>query len=361
MEKRWEWLDAENAGQLVKFDLLRLFVILFREGMQKRLSLSTCNVLVVGCGNLGRWHIKGLETSKQDVTLFVADHSQAAMQSLATFVEKHMERPSNVHVVGVVLSDTDLSGLPQLNLVIVATTAKDRLLLMQSLQRSISADFWLIEKVVEQTSENMRRLVALMQGQSCFVNHPRRMMPLHQKLMYDLAGKQKVQLVCRGPENIGIASNTSHFIDLLIWWAGASPTYINTDKLAQSWYQTKRPGYWDVSGTLEIAFDNAYALKFISHSDFDQFSLEVHIGDELYCEVLESENIIKYCDTTCKTASMLSQSKMTGLLLDKLIAEGRCELPELWQSVQHNILLIEALREHWRRCGAFEHDALPIT
>lgn len=323
--------------------------------------MSACNVLIVGCGNLGRWHIKGLETSKRDVTLFVADHSKVAIKSLDAFVEKNMERPSNVHVVKIDLTDTNLSGLPNLSLVIVATTAKDRLRLMQALQRSISADYWLIEKVVEQTSENISRLASLMNRRSCFVNHPRRMMPLHLKLMYELVGKQNVKLICRGPENIGIASNTSHFIDLLMWWIGATPTYINTDKLEQDWYQTKRAGFWDVSGTLEIEFDKASTLKFMSYSDFDQFSLEVRISDKLYCEVLESENLIKYSDSTCVTASMLSQSKMTGLLLDKVIAEGRCELPELRHSVQHNILLIEALQEHWRRSRAVEHDMLPIT
>jgi len=81
----------------------------------------------------------------------------------------------------------------------------------------------------------------------------------------------------------------------------------------------------------------------------------------LYCEVSESENFIRYNDATCATASTLSQSEMTGLLLDKLIAEGLCELPELRHSVQNNILLIEALQKHWRRYGAAEHDTLPIT
>ena len=323
--------------------------------------MSASKVLIVGCGNLGRWHIKGLETSKHDITLFVADHSPMAMQNLATFLEEHMRRPSNVHVVKIGLSDRDLSGLPKLDLVIVATTAKDRVNLIASLQRSISADYWLIEKLVEQTSENMRRIVVIMQGQTVYVNHPRRVMPLHQKLFSDLAGIQNVKLICRGPETIGIASNTSHFIDLLSWWCGGEPTYIKTDKLMQNWYQTKRAEFWDVSGTLEVEFDNASALKFTASSDFDKFLLEVQIDDELYCEVLESENLIKYSDRTCATVSTLSQSEMTGLILDKVIAEGQCELPELRHSVQHNILLIEALQEHWRRYGVVKHDIMPIT
>ena len=188
--------------------------------------MSASKVLIVGCGNLGRWHIKGLETSKQDVTLFAADHSPMAMQNLTTFLEEHMGRPSNVHVVKIGLSDRDLSGLPKLDLVIVATTAKDRVSLISSLQRSITADYWLIEKLVEQTSENMRRIALIMEGQTVYVNHPRRVMPVHQKLFSDLAGMQNVKLICRGPETIGIASNTSHFIDLLSWWCGGEPTYI---------------------------------------------------------------------------------------------------------------------------------------
>ena len=323
--------------------------------------MSASKVLIVGCGNLGRWHIKGLETSKHDITLFVADHSPMAMQNLTAFLEEHMRRSSNVNVVKIGLSDRDLSGLPKLDLVIVATTAKDRVSLIFSLHRSISADYWLIEKLVEQTSENMRRIAVIMQGHTVYVNHPRRMMPLHQKLFSDLAGMRNFNLICQGPETIGIASNTSHFIDLLSWWRGGEPTSIKADKLAQNWYQTKRGGFWDVSGTLEIEFDNRSTLKFMASSEFDQFSLEVQIGDELYCEVLESENLIRYSDTTCATVSTLSQSEMTGLILDKVIAEGQCELPELRHSVQHNILLIEALQEHWRRYGVVKHDIMPIT
>ena len=83
-------------------------------------------MLLVGCGNIGRWHIKGLEESKHNVTVFVADQNPNAIQALGTFQKVEMRDPSNCSINAIGLSGAELSKLPQLDLVICATTAKKR-------------------------------------------------------------------------------------------------------------------------------------------------------------------------------------------------------------------------------------------
>ena len=45
------------------------------------IDMDQKNVLVIGCGNLGRWHVKGLETAAGNILVDAVDSSQRLVKS----------------------------------------------------------------------------------------------------------------------------------------------------------------------------------------------------------------------------------------------------------------------------------------
>jgi len=318
------------------------------------------NVLLVGCGNLGRWHIKGLETSAQDLKVFVADKNPQAMEELSGFLERYMRRPSNVAVVKTDLTVDELNNLPKIDLVIVATTANERELLLSNLVRHVSADFWLIEKPIAQSTDKMRTLLQSMKNEQCYVNHSRRLMPLHRKLKAEMEERNRFEVTCGGP-NLGLACNASHFIDLLSWWSGAEPVRVETKGLSSSWHQASRPEFWDIAGHLEVGFDDGSLLKLVSSPDLEGLMIQVRQNDNLYCVVNEQENSISFSCGRKVNGAMLNQSELTGSVIDSLTKTGICDLPTLLETTQRNALLMDALLKHWNDHSEVVQDSLPIT
>ena len=48
---------------------------------------SMLNVLLVGCGNLGKWHIKGLQTSSSKVAVTVLDPDISVKEKFLIFLK----------------------------------------------------------------------------------------------------------------------------------------------------------------------------------------------------------------------------------------------------------------------------------
>ena len=330
------------------------------EDLQIPIVLLNRSVLIVGCGNIGRWHIKGLEQSKHDVTVFVADQNPHAIQALETFQRVEMRDPSNCSINSIGLSDAELSKLPKLDLVICATTAKNREALVSYLNTRVESSFWLIEKPLEQSLVAMAKLSETMNGQKCFVNHPRRLAPLHIHLRSELKNKGVIDLTYSSP-GFGIACNASHFIDLVTWVTSALPSHVETAGLSHEWHETVRKGFFDVTGTLKILFTDGSSVLLDSCPFREQNKFQFNLNQEMFCRVSERAGIITYSDGNQKNSEILGQSALTGIVLDDLCEHGFVDLPSLALSVECNRLLVNCLLTHWNKFSNSTHASIPIT
>ena len=83
---------------------------------------------MIGCGNLGRWHIKGLETAASKVSVDVVEISQRARGELKRFIQDGMIDQDKIEIK----AWKNLEACPKsyhrsYDLVIVATPAAGRL------------------------------------------------------------------------------------------------------------------------------------------------------------------------------------------------------------------------------------------
>ena len=321
------------------------------------------NVLMIGCGNLGRWHIKGLETAAGKVSVDVVETSQRARRELKSFIQDGIIDQDKIETKAWKdLEACSKSSHRSYDLVIVATPAAGRLSIVDKVCSKFVFKNILIEKPIEQSECAIKKLTKVLKGRSAYVNHARRMSPWHKKISNILANEPQITCKVNLPY-LGLACNASHWIDLVNWWTGTFPSVIDTSELESRWKQTKREGFWDIEGTLRIRFENDNLLFIQSDTESrEPYIIDVISKNKHICRIDEPNGKATFNDGCALGGMVLPQSQLSGVLLDDLITKNRCDLPAFGVSARCNQLLTSELFSHFKRnMGCSSSDDLPIT
>lgn len=319
------------------------------------------NVLVVGCGQLGRRHIQGLSRSNSKIVIYVMDNDPEAIVALHAFVEQNYEdfRRLTLHIIDV--SEKNLSHLPIFDLTVVATTAFARFKLLTNIVSLTKTRHWLIEKPLGQSSAEIKDICKWAFNRSAFVNHPRRMMPWYKTISKDLIGKGPIKLNAFY-SNFGIACNTSHLVDLVNWWTESFPISVCTDGLNKEWHEAKRPGFWDIQGFLKINFSDESIIELWSSEKIKKSIIEIKFGNSEKCTIDENLGAARFSNGREVNGKVSYQSNLTGALLDQLYESGECDLPTIAKGADCSELLVDKLLEHWNSvCKGKRLSSLPFT
>lgn len=292
-------------------------------------------VLVVGVGTMGARHVQGCLRAVGVECVYVFDKDDKALHHMQNVVKGDPScNLDNIEIV------KEFNGLPRkVDLCIVATGAKGRAQLILSLKSTIHAEFWIFEKLLEQSLAAVDCIEEYMYGQNCWVNTPRRVKKIYNKVpRIDSETPFKAHVVGK---TWGIASNAIHYVDYIEYLTSRRVTSVDPIGLDANWYSTKRSGYFDVKGELKIYFENDGKLILVSNEDevglklsiqtnthniaIDELQNEYRCGDEL--TVMENE----------------FQSDLMPLLIADLQNTHRCNLPDLSTSVRQHKLIISSL------------------
>jgi len=317
-------------------------------------------VLVCGCGNLGRWHIVGLGKSEHDITVYAMDASDNALKSIDELIGSYLSGFSNLKIHKYPLNGSILCDLPDMDLVIVATTAFGRDEVVRQLCSMINSDYWLIEKPIAQSTERIRAIEQSLRGERAYVNHPRRIMPWHQEIKSVIAEVGEVVVDVKYPR-LAIAGNISHYLDLLNWWTGEKPVSVTIDGPENSWYPAKRNNFFEFGGELEVVFDGGSVLRIQSGETLGDKNLRVFSQGCFSGWIDETLGVAEFDHGQTIKGSILPQSTLTGVVLDNLVSLGASDLPSLSLSAEINILTTDALLENWNASFSGHDLTLPIT
>lgn len=330
---------------------------------QVSLDMGRKNVLVIGCGNLGRWHIKGLETAAGDIFVDVVDSSQRARHELKNFLRKGVIDQGRIKLnIWQDLETCSRYSKQSYDLVIVATLAYGRLHVVEKICSAFDFTNLLIEKPIEQSEDAINKIVLQLSGRSAYVNHTRRMSPWYQKISNVLVKEPQITCKVTFP-SLGLACNASHWIDLMNWWTKTFPISIDTSELKSQWKQTKRSGFWDIEGVVKILFENDNLLVLDSHEDCAaSYSIEVASQGAHFCTIDEPNGTATFNDGCTVDGLVLPQSQLTGILLNDLVTKNACDLPSVGVAAQCNLLFTAEFFSHFKRnMACFQPDQLPIT
>lgn len=256
------------------------------------------NILICGYGNIGKRHHQSIKKNSNINKIFIYDRLSLGKN---------------------IINDLDDDKIVNIDLVIIATTAKDRLKLIQNVNRIFNPKFWIIEKFLETNLKNVEKIKNELKNKIAYINLPKRGMAAYKKIKRYFKDKKNIEIVMIG-KDWNMASNSVHFIDLIKWMFDTNLQKLKFIKLKK--IKSKRYGYLEIIGKTELFFKKNIKLilennltsveriiKFISKSkevsyNYNNNSLNINnkifsISEELISEFtnLVINDIIKYSKT----------------------------------------------------------------
>ena len=327
------------------------------------------SVLIAGAGQLGSRYLQGLVDCLNPLRIFVYDPADGSRHTAA---ERWSEAggPSTGHVVS--YHDVLDNVSTDLDIVIVATTAAVRPLVVERTAEWAQVRMWILEKVLAQSEPDLGRIAAAIGERSnAWVNTWGRMTPWY---------RQMRSQDCDGPVRFGIeggswglACNAIHFLDLMAWWTNEHLVMVNADGLDDDWLPGKRPGNLEVSGVLTASYSGGTSGRLCASPPE---SGDIVAGREDPTRMwIERETLLWHVTDPCSVAEGVAtrpdgrefrgqielQSERTAPLVDGLIDTGTCELIDLETSVKQHRALLHALLTSWRKVAGSDSNAVPIT
>ena len=159
----------------------------------------------------------------------------------------------------------------------------------------------------------------------------------------------------------GLACNSIHFIDLVAWWSGEALVSVDTSGLDHHWHESKRAGYFEITGELVARFSNGTSLRLISKKDAQAQSIQVALSDGVSWEVDEPAGTARSSIGDQLDGCIEFQSQMSGRLVDNILQQGKCDLPSLDESSSMHTIFLDAMLAHWNFSQNRNDDHVPIT
>lgn len=316
--------------------------------------------MLVGAGQLGSRYLQGLRRVTEPLEIAVVDPSATALEVAAarwSEVDPGAAHPSPQFAQA--LSPASTHTTERVDLAIVATSAGPRPQVVADVASRFAPHHWILEKVLAQSSADVRRLVqAIGVGTRAVVNTPRRIWAGYTKLRQEVVPPIEVEV--QG-FRWGLASNAIHMIDLVSWLASESVRTVSIESGGE-WYATKRAGYLDLVGRIEAHFSRGSRLKMISQGA-RQARLIVTIIDSVGERWVIDEASGKAQSSSGTQITVLEefQSDMTSHVVADLLTEGECGLPSLALSARMHEPLLDALLQHWNATKVTHDHRVPIT
>lgn len=317
--------------------------------------MGLLNVVVVGCGGIGRRHLESLLKSQFAIQLYAVDPDSKALNDTRNNIQ---DAEKNVEFLNT------LDDLPRdIELVVVATSSTPRLSIMEGLFAHSSVRYMILEKVLFCQEADYFKAESLIQNSrtQVWVNCPRRIMPAFENLKTQFV--EPLVFEVSGTE-WGLACNAIHFIDLVAYFAGSNSYVLDASELEQKVFSSKRPGFSEFYGSLYGTFDTG-----------DQFVLTCHHGTRVFTETTINTPELTFSQTsesdigcfansdgtsTQKVVQIDYQSDLTHRVLEQLLSTGGCSLAAYGESMRLHLPMIHAFTElHSRVKGRI--DGLLIT
>ena len=312
--------------------------------------------LIVGGGNLGSRHLQGLAKISEPAIIDVIDPKRGALDLCAERLAETTNQQTSRHKVSY---HTDISTLrTNYDLGINATTSGLRL---DSLRLTADkANCWILEKILSQNAADLDEIISVTEHcEKVWVNYMMRELTWLQDLKHEI-GKEKIRTIKLEGMNWSLACNLIHHLDFATWIGNAELLNLDTSKLDQIWYSSKRPGHKEICGQVVARLSNGIEASYKSISNGEPRFTEIQtdkntwIVDEIGARILLKGK-------TKFSGIFDRQSSLTTKLAQDFLTGRNHNLPLLSEAAGTHKIFIEAFLEHWRQTVDSNAKSVPIT
>lgn len=251
-------------------------------------------ILVIGTGNLGKRYLQAILANEGDFRCFCYDQNPEALNSVDIFLKNNNVSASRLtkrFSLDEILNDIDRQSL-----VIVSTTAQDRLRLV-SLITGEKPETIIIEKPVAQNSEDFLTITRLCKEEEiqAYTHYTLRFQPFCKVLKEMVRSDQPFEMSSILPA-MGIACVSIHYIDFFLWMFNISePSLVAYSYLGT--YEQKRKGFYDMYGELIIRSEKNGTGRFINTELSGIRTLEIMLEDKVI-SVYEDQRVMTILQKT---------------------------------------------------------------
>ena len=322
--------------------------------------MSNKKICIVGTGNIGSRHFEGIIKENLPYDIFAVELN---VKSQALLKNKWIEvgGKKNGHKFFQLDKFTDLPE--NLDLVIISTSSKNRAELIKNLSSKIKPCYWIIEKILAQSSEELDVINhATEKAKGVYVNHAFRSNKFYQFFKSKLDGQRLLYVTVEGGK-WGLCCNSIHYIDLISWWTNEILLSVHTTELNKSWIKSKRKGYFECAGKILLKFSGGTELLLQSdlHSKEKELKLRVELPNKNFWNINETKGTSRSSNGDVFNQRLEFQSELTGKIVTKILTEGICDLPTLQETLVMYRIFLDSMLSYWNRSNNCNHKLVPIT
>lgn len=322
------------------------------------------SICIVGAGQLGSRHLQALQGITKTVRIQVIDPSD---QSLKTARERFEATPRHGAPHTITFGHEVDPGAGPITIAIIATNAETRRVAIEKILSAVDVQYCILEKLLFTREDDYSEVPTLLQqrGVMTWVNCSMRTMPFYidQKkrfssgpILFRVTGSQ-----------YGLITNSIHYIDYLSFLTNQDQFSLVTDFLDPAPFPSKRPGFLELSGTLQAHFADGSIGSFSCYRAGDAPILMEIFNEQNRCISRENESLawISRSDRGWTwqqvPAPVPYQSVMTTAVVEQLLASGNCPLVPLQASIPMHLTILNGLQSFLnKRSGQTFHN-YPFT
>ncbi|MDO8573459.1 MAG: Gfo/Idh/MocA family oxidoreductase [Candidatus Daviesbacteria bacterium] len=319
------------------------------------------SICIIGAGNIGSRHLQGIKKVKFPLSIEVVDPS---IKSIKVARERYNEvLSSTIHKISYLKNLDEVSK--EIDLAIIATSSDIRRKVTEKLLATSSVKFLLLEKILFQKKEDYRAIGELLKKKGCkaWVNFSMRTMPFYHNLKGKLKGN--IQMAVSGSQ-YGLITNIIHYVDYISFLTNCNNFKISTSGLDSQPIASKRQGFLELNGTLDVYFENGSNGSFTCFPDGDApYMIEV-FSKNYRCISKENEGIAQISSFPTwnwqKVDSNIPyQSDMTNIVAQEILTKGICHLTRYTQASDLHLQLFEGLLKFLNGSNAKKFNLYPFT
>ncbi|HBD7245065.1 TPA: Gfo/Idh/MocA family oxidoreductase [Legionella pneumophila] len=302
-------------------------------------------ILIIGAGQLGSRHLQSLNllTKKLDIT--VVDPNPGSLEiAKSRFDSTIAEIKHNISY------EQEIPTAQTTDIAIIASTANQRRSIIDELLNKTQVNHLVLEKLLftqEQDYHDVADKLASLPTRT-WVNCTMRMMPYYQHLN-TVFYNESIQYHVSGSQ-YGLVTNAIHYLDHAAYVTGSNNFALNTQYLDKQIIESKRAGYYELTGTLIAHFDNG-SIAFLHCNKSGMSPITIEISSENK-RIISKEWEQKAWQTSLATdwkweevnAPIPYQSTLTAELVTSLLDTNSCKLTDYKTSMQIHLQLLNPLR-----------------
>ena len=330
------------------------------------MSKSVKTIAIVGAGQIGSRHLQALAKLDIPVRLQIIDSSEDALKITE---KRYLKIPKNEKINSIEFHHKLEELNAEIDLCVIATNSDVRFQVFQELTTKKRVSNIIFEKVVFQSYRHFQKAEEMLLNKniSCWVNCPRRMFPIYNKLKKIMAGDNKVNLKISGGD-WGLACNAIHFIDLLAFLSqDASYKILGIIGLDPIIWKSKRKGFIEITGKLAGIFSNGSRIRLESIAGSKEH-LRISINNSKVKAIFDETSGIakiarqeKNWNETIFAFKTPFQSELTHIAAKEILNSGDCQLTGFNESTLLHQPFLKAIKNHIENIEHKQYNYCPIT